>query len=214
MLLRGGVHARRIAILGAGICGLAIAWHLKQLDPKLQLTLIEKSDRAGGWIQTVQMDGFLFDQGPKSIRTRGAGVETLRLIQSLGLEGQVIVPSKDAASRFVYDGKGLQALPKHLYQIPAHPLTSGWIKALWRDWQAPKREVEDESISAFFSRRIGEEWVDRLIDPFVLGIFAGDCRRLSLKSCFPQFDEWEREEGSLFRGHSDIARSKQMKPPL
>ena len=64
----------------------------------------------------------------------------------------------------------------------------------------PKRQEEDESIQDFFSRRLGVSWTESLIDPFVSGIYAGDCSRLSLKSCFPLFDQWEQQQGSLLLG--------------
>ncbi len=193
--------SRHIVILGAGISGLAMAWFLKQaLGSHLHLTLIEKNSRAGGWIQTIQTDGFLFEQGPRSCRTQGSGQETLALIEALGLQNQVLIPHKQARNRYIYHHQRLQRMPKHLWEIPFNPLTRGWIKALWQDWRMPKRQVEDESIQAFFSRRLGHSWVERLIDPFVSGIYAGDCSRLSLKSCFPLFDQWEQQQGSLLRG--------------
>ena len=91
-------------------------------------------------------------------------------------------------------------MPRHLWGIPFNPLTKGWLQAFWNDWRMPKRAGEDESIYSFFSRRLGSLWADALIDPFVLGIYAGDCRRLSMKSCFPLFNEWEEKQGSLLRG--------------
>jgi oxygen-dependent protoporphyrinogen oxidase len=190
-----------IVILGAGISGLATGWFLKQaLGEQIRLTLIEKNPRAGGWIQTIQTEGFLFEQGARSCRTKGVGQETLALIEALELQDQVLVPHPDAGNRYLYTTGGLQRLPRRIWEIPFNPLTKGWIKALWRDWRMPKCQVEDESIEAFFSRRLGQPWVKQLIDPFVSGIYAGDCRRLSLRSCFPLFHQWEQQRGSLLRG--------------
>jgi oxygen-dependent protoporphyrinogen oxidase len=81
------------------------------------------------------------------------------------------------------------------------------MKALWRDWQMPKRQEEDESIQAFFTRRLGQTWTERFVDPLVSGIYAGDCHQLSLKSCFPLFDEWEQQRGSLLGGAWHQAKS-------
>lgn len=190
-----------IVILGAGISGLATAWFLKQrLGSQSRLTVIEKSQRPGGWIQTLQTNEFLFEQGPRSCRTKGAGHETLALIESLGLQDQVITPHSDAKTRYVYNGQHLQPFPKHMWEIPFNPLTRSCLKALWRDWLMPRRQVEDESIQSFFNRRLGNSWTENLIDPFVSGIYAGDCSQLSLKSCFPLFDQWEQQSGSLLRG--------------
>lgn len=191
----------RIAILGAGISGLATAWFLKQsLKNQVQLTILDKKSKAGGWIETCNKEGYIFEQGPHSCRSKGNGKETLALIEALGLQNEILTPHRDSNKRYVYGSKGLQKMPQHLWEIPFNPLTKGWPKALWRDWCMPKRIKEDESIEEFFSRRLGKSWVQNLIDPFVSGIYAGDCNRLSLKSCFPLFDNWEQKRGSLLLG--------------
>lgn len=192
---------RHIIILGAGVSGLATAWFLKQWGgDRLKLTIIDQSACVGGLVQTWQVDDFLFEQGPRSCRSAGGGRETLALIEALGLQDQVIVPSDQARSRYVYYQGHLQCLPKHFWEFPFNPLCQGWIKAIWRDWFRPSRSQEDESVQEFFTRRLGKEWVERLIDPLVRGIYAGDCSRLSMKSCFPLFDQWEQQKGSLLRG--------------
>lgn len=190
-----------IVILGAGISGLAIAWFLRQRwGSHVQLTILEKSRRVGGWIHTSQTEGYLFEQGPRSCRSKGNGQETLALVEALGLQDQVITPASESHHRYIYDQNCLQCLPRHLWEVPFSPLMRGWCQAFWRDWTHPKRQLEDESIQTFFARRLGQSWVERLIDPFILGIYAGDCTRLSLKSCFPLFDQWEQEQGSLLWG--------------
>jgi oxygen-dependent protoporphyrinogen oxidase len=192
---------RHIVILGAGISGLATAWFLKQyLGSAVHLTIIEKSQRVGGWIQSIQANGYLFEQGPRSCRTQGTGQETLALIEALDLKDEVLIPHPDARNRYIYHQQGLLCLPRHLWEIPFNSLTQGWLKALWRDWRMPKCQLEDESIHSFFSRRLGKSWAECLIDPVVSGIYAGDCNRLSLKSCFPIFNQWEQQKGSLLRG--------------
>lgn len=198
-----------IVILGAGISGLSVAWHLKRLlGSCIRLTILEKNQRPGGWIHTLQNHGFLFEQGPRSFRTRGAE-ETLALIESLGLQDQIIFPHKNAKSRYLYQEfhpaktnqrTHLQQLPKRFWEIPLHPLTRNCLSALWRDWKMPKRKDEDETIYSFFSRRFGIDWAENLIDPLTTGIYAGDARTLSMKSCFPLYDQWEQEQGSLLRG--------------
>lgn len=191
-----------IAILGAGISGLATAWFLKQfMKSSVQLTIIEKNLQPGGWIETIQKDDFLFEQGPRSCRTKGMGYETLALVEALGLQSQIVVSHSDAQNRYLYDGKGLRRFPKHLWEIPVNCLTrKGWLSALWQDLFASKRKEKDESIRDFFFRRLGVSWTKSLVEPFVSGIYAGDCNRLSLKSCFPLFDQWEQQYRSLLLG--------------
>ncbi len=195
------VCPKHIVILGAGISGLATAWFLKQfLDDAVKITVLEKSCRAGGWIESLRLQDFLFEQGPRSCRTKGNGRETLQLVEALGLQGQIIAAHPSAKGRFIYHQKNLHSLPRHPLVMPFSPLMRGWLQACWRDWMSPKSVEPDESLHTFFSRRIGSEWCDRLIDPFVSGIYAGDSRKLSIKSCFPLLWQWEQEHGSLLKG--------------
>ena len=77
---------KNIVVLGAGISGLSLAWKLKQKFPEdCKITILEKSHRPGGWIRSIEQDGFLFEQGPRSCRPKGAGLATLKLIEELGL---------------------------------------------------------------------------------------------------------------------------------
>lgn len=172
----------------------------------------------GGWIHTLQSDGFLFEQGPRSCRTRGGGQETLSLVELLGLEEQVILPHPSARDRFVYQEKNqepmLLRLPGKLWKIPFHPLTPNCLKVLWRDWKMPKRIGGDESVFSFFERRLGREWTENLIDPLISGIYAGDGSHLSIQSCFPVFDQWEQQHGSLVRGAMQRNSSRQQLSPF
>lgn len=192
--------SRHFVILGAGISGLATAWFLKQeFSSNDRLTVIDQADRPGGWIQTIHQQGFLFEQGPRSCRMKG-GQETLALAESIGLANEVIAPHQDAQKRYIFHKKNLYPLPNNLWEVPFNSLTSDWYKALWADWKNSKRIKEDESIRDFFIRRLGPAWTERLVDPFILGIYAGNTARLSLKSCFPLFNDWEQQFGSLLKG--------------
>lgn len=194
-----------LVILGAGISGLAVGWFLRQsLGDKIRITILEKSNRAGGWIHTTNEKGFLFEHGPRSCRTSGNGRITLELIESLGLQDQVLIPDHQAKNRFIYDGNELRQIPKTLFEIPFRKLTKGWIKAFWKDLTSPISKDDDESIHAFFSRRFGKEWTDHLIDPFVQGIFAGDAEKLSIKSCFPLFHQWSKQKALFYVEPLDI----------
>jgi len=191
----------KIAVLGAGISGLASAWFLQQkYGSQAEVIVFEKESRAGGWIQTIHQDGFLFDQGPRSCRASGTGAATLELVEALGLRDQVICSSPSAHTRYVYEGGRLNRLPGGILPL----LASSWlpvaIKALWRDWRAPPGTEPDESIASFIERRLGCEVVERLIDPLTAGIYAGNVHELSIRSCFPTFYEWEQTHGSLLKG--------------
>lgn len=189
-----------VVILGAGISGLSLAWFLKQRHgDRMRITVLEKNMRAGGWIHTIEKEGFLFELGPHSCRSQGASA-TLRLIESLELENQIIVPDASAQRRYLWANKKLNLLPHSALSL----LFSSWIMdvaaAVWRDLRAPVSKEEDESIYEFSTRRFGDQLTHKLIDPLVTGIYAGDMHKLSVRSCFPQWYQWERQYGSVLRG--------------
>jgi protoporphyrinogen/coproporphyrinogen III oxidase len=191
----------KIVILGAGISGLAAGWFLKQKYGKaVDITILEKSSRVGGWIQTEQKEGFLFEKGPRSCRTQGNGRATLELIESLGLQKEVVVAHTSAHQRYLYHNCQLHPFPTSFLKFPFSPLMKGWLKAAWRDWSLSGTSSQDQTIEAFFHRHIGPEWTERFIDPLVAGIYAGDISKLSVKSCFPLFFQWEEQYGSLLKG--------------
>lgn len=206
---------KHVLIIGAGITGLAHAWALKRRHgDDVKVTIVEASDRVGGWIQTVEKDGFLFEQGPRSCRTRGAGAATLQLIEELGLQEQVIVADPAASFRYLYTQGSLQRLPSSLLEFLCSPLTRGLIPLLLKEWLIPKSTLPDESVYAFFARRLSPKAVETFVDPLISGIFAGDPQQLSMAACFPALYRREQEYGSLTRGMLFGKRTKPIETPF
>jgi oxygen-dependent protoporphyrinogen oxidase len=187
---------QKIIILGAGISGLALAWFLRK-QPGLKITILEKRARVGGWIETVEADGFLFEQGPRGLRPEA---DTLQLIQELGLQDQILVNDPAAKVRYLYRQGRLTPLPTSVWGLAASPwLLKLLSKPLWREWRIPKMAQDDESVYEFFCRRFSRQVAEELVDPMALGIYAGDIRQLSLRSCFPSIYNLEQKHGSLLR---------------
>ncbi len=192
----------RIVIIGAGISGLALGWALRQrFKDGIDLNILEKSPRAGGWISSQPVGSFCFEQGPRSCRSRGAGSATLQLIEALGLADEVITAAPAAQQRFIYDKGSLQPLPRNLWAFLRSPLMHGLPLALLKEWQRPAAEGgADESIAGFIGRRFSNEIAERLIDPLTSGIYAGNMHRLSMRACFPSLYCMEQQHGSLGKG--------------
>lgn len=177
-------------ILGGGISGLSAAWFLRKKDPHAQITLLEKTDRLGGWIQTVTREEVLFEKGPRTFLTRKCP-QLLSLIQEVGLEKELIFSDPHAAKRYLWTDGQLCSLSSFWPRLLLPLLKEPWI---------PSGREEDESIHAFATRRFNSWVADTLFDPLTLGIYAGDSKTLSLRSCFPLLFDWERTHGSLLKG--------------
>jgi oxygen-dependent protoporphyrinogen oxidase len=55
----------------------------------------------------------------------------------------------------------------------------------------------DESLGDFVRRRLGREALQRIAEPIVAGIHAGDPEQMSVRATFPMFLDMEREHRSL-----------------
>lgn len=178
----------KILILGGGITGLSAAWFLKKKDPSAEITLLEKENRLGGWIQTVKEGGYLFEKGPRTFQL-GRSPHLLKLIQELNLE--ILKSDPAAAKRFIFHQGKLRSISSFLPTL---------IPYLIRELFIAPSNKQDESIYDFAARRFSPKIAEALFDPLTLGIYAGDIRKLSIRACFPALYQWEREKGSIVFG--------------
>src|SRR5271163_818502 len=206
-------NSLKVAVIGAGISGLACAYRLQQLG--LDVTVFEANDCAGGMIDSVEKDGFLFEAGPQSFQ---GTPPLLALIRELGLDAQLQTADPRAPRYVLLHGR--------LRKIPMSPqalLVSTLLKPMsrWKIASEPFKKsqppTEEESVAAFVRRKFGHEILEYLVAPFVSGVYAGDPERLSLRAAFPQVDQWERQHGSVLRGamkSRSRGDTKTPRPPL
>ena len=62
------------------------------------------------------------------------------------------------------------------------------------------RDLREESIAEFVTRRFGREVYERIVEPLMAGIYGGNGERLSLDATFPNLRDLERRYGSVTRG--------------
>jgi protoporphyrinogen/coproporphyrinogen III oxidase len=201
----------RVAVIGAGISGLACAYRLHQSG--VDVAVLESSDRPGGLIDTVEKDGLLFEAGPQSFQGTAA---LLELVHELGIESQ-LQQADPRAPRYVLLHGYLRKIPMSPQALLASSLLgpgSRW-KIATEAFKRTKPPSEEETVANFVRRKFGHEILEYLVAPFVSGVYAGDPEQLSLKAAFPALDEWEREYGSVLRGaiKSRPAKAKGGEPP-
>jgi protoporphyrinogen/coproporphyrinogen III oxidase len=183
-------------IVGAGISGLVCAHALRKAG--VDALLIEASGRPGGLIHSDRRDGYLLEYGPQSF---SGTAPLLALCSELDVESEIVKAPPHAPRYVLVDGV-LQRVPLSPPAFLASNLVSARTKwAIARDVfgksQAPE---QDESVGAFVRRKFSAELLDRLVGPFVSGVYAGDPERLSLRSSFPMLYEAEKRRGSVIRG--------------
>src|SRR5579871_2809758 len=110
MAFWAGEFMRRIVIVGAGISGLAVAYHLSRLVPDAEITILESENRPGGKIWTERDAGFVVESGPNGFLE--SKLSTLQLCRDMGIESELIAASESSRRhRFLFLGGRLRELP-------------------------------------------------------------------------------------------------------
>ncbi|MDX2170372.1 MAG: protoporphyrinogen oxidase [Deltaproteobacteria bacterium] len=200
----------RVAVIGGGITGLAAAHRLVELaaaqQRALEVRLYEQAARAGGVIATERPDGYVVELGPDSFLSEKPAA--LRLCERLDLTGQLVGTQEEFRRTYVVRDGRLHPLPDgfllmaptRMWPLLTTPLFS-WSGKLRMglDLLLPRGPGGDESLSAFVTRRLGREALERVAQPLVGGIYTADPASLSLAATMPRFLEMERRERSVVR---------------
>jgi oxygen-dependent protoporphyrinogen oxidase len=192
------VNNKKVIVLGAGISGLTTAYLLHK--DGYDVTVLEKNDKVGGSIETVIENGLLFDRGPNS------ALETTpliaQLVEELNLTEQFVYANKKGNKRYILRNNQLHALAISPPAFIKSKLFSSKAKLrlLKEPFVGKSRDGYYQSIAEFVTRRLGQEFLDYAINPFVAGVYAGNPEDLSVKSAFPKLYALEEEYGGLIVG--------------
>ncbi len=197
-------------IIGAGISGLSAGYYLRKQQKNI--LIIEAADHVGGLIASKAIEGFQIEYGPNTLRNPGGLFEEMLL--DLGLESEILSPSASIGNNYVaYEGK-LHPVPRSLPSLLKSQLVG--VNSLFSVIAEPfkrKPAGSDETVAAFFTKRFGRKVTDRLVKPFVSGIFAGDAEKLLMKYAFPEQWAAAHEYGSVIRGSIKTRRKPIRKLP-
>ena len=203
---------KKIVVIGAGISGLTTSYLLNKGG--YDVTVLEKKDAVGGSIDTVVEAGYLFDRGPNS------GLEThpliAQIVNELGLQDEMIYANKEANKRYILrDGK-LHALPMNPQGLIKTKLfsTKAKFRLLAEPFIGRSNDGYYQSIAQFVERRLGKEFLDYAINPFVAGVYAGSPEDLSVKSAFPKLYDLEEKYGGLIIGTVKSIRERKKRAEI
>jgi oxygen-dependent protoporphyrinogen oxidase len=183
-------------LVGAGISGLVCAEALRKAG--IDAHVVESSATPGGVIRSERRDDYLLEYGPQSFNATSI---VLNLCRELHIDDRLLQAPPNAPRYVLVKGK-LRPVPLSPPAFIASSLFSPVTKlAVLRDILGRSTPPQsDESVAAFTRRKFSRELLDKLIGPFVSGIYAGDPEKLSLRSAFPQLYEAEKSAGSIIRG--------------
>jgi oxygen-dependent protoporphyrinogen oxidase len=202
---------KRIAIIGAGISGLAAATGIqraKDAGADVDYVVFERSERLGGVMITERIDDCLIEAGPDSfLSEKTYGTD---FCKTFGLSDQIIGSNDSERITYIAVDNELIPMPDGLmFMVPTKimptittPLFT-WgtkIKMGMEFFSRPPESKSDETVGDLVRRHYGQEVVDRLADPLLSGVYGGDADNLSVQAVLPRFAEMERQYGSLTRG--------------
>lgn len=192
-----------IIILGAGLTGLTMAYYLKKSGRNV--IVIEKESRAGGVINTISTDGFIYETGPNT------GVlstpEIARLFRDLNDNCELEAANPKSKKRYILKKGKWQPLPSGLFSAVTTPLFT--LKDKFRILAEPFRRRgndPDETLAQLVKRRMGKSYLDYAVDPFISGIYAGDPASLVTRYAMPKLYALEQKYGSFIGGAIKKAR--------
>jgi oxygen-dependent protoporphyrinogen oxidase len=187
-----------VAVLGGGLTGLTAAWHLRRQG--LAVTVLEAGDTPGGAMASVRDGDWLIETGPNTLFENSAEIRSF--VESLGLGTRRLEAAPTARRRYVVRRGAPVALPGSPLTFATSPLLS-WpakLNLIGEPFRRPAPPDVEESVAQFVTRRLGREFLDYIVNPFVAGVFAGSPAELSVRHAFPKLHALEQEHGSLARG--------------
>ncbi|MET8180887.1 protoporphyrinogen oxidase [Streptomyces sp. NPDC005336] len=198
-----------VVVIGGGISGLTAAHRL--LAGGARVTVLEASGRLGGKLYAGEIEGVPVDLGAESMLARRP--EAVELARAVGLGERLQPPATATAS--LWTRGGLRPMPKgHVMGVPGDPaplaasgvISDDGLARIARDAELPPTEVgEDVALGEYIAARLGREVVDRLVEPLLGGVYAGDVYRTSMRASVPTLFELARSNRPLTEGVRELA---------
>ncbi|MBF0431074.1 MAG: protoporphyrinogen oxidase [Fibrobacteria bacterium] len=183
-------------IIGAGISGLSVAAYLSKAGKRVKV--LEKADCVGGTMQTIQEQGYLIDYGPNTVVLNNTRI--FDMISFGGLDEEMLPADACASKRFVIRNGRPQPLPTSPPAFFISGLYSPGAKLRLLREPFIGKGPEGETVADFVKRRLGDEFFNYAVDPFISGVYAGDPHRLSIQWAVPKIHILEEKYGGLIKG--------------
>jgi protoporphyrinogen/coproporphyrinogen III oxidase len=197
---------RRLVVVGAGITGLSAAFEWRRRRPDDEIVVLEAGDRIGGKLHRVELAGHWYDTGPEAVLARVP--EAVRLIEDLGFGDRLVAPATTQASVVLPDGRHplpagtVLGVPASADGLDGILSPEGVTRVRAEAGLPPLRLDGDVAVGALLRERLGDEVVDRLVEPLLGGVYAGRADELSTAATMPALAAHLAAAGSVLRAAS------------
>jgi oxygen-dependent protoporphyrinogen oxidase len=181
--------SRRLVVVGAGITGLAAAFEWRRRRPDDEIVVLEAADRIGGKLHRIELAGHWYDSGPEAMLARVP--EAVRLVEDLGLGDRLVAPATTQAFVVLPDGRHplpagtVLGVPASADDLDGFLSADGVARVRAEASLPPLQFTDDVAVGGVLRERLGDEVVDRLVEPLLGGVYAGRADELSLAATMP-----------------------------
>lgn len=194
-----------IVVIGAGLTGLTLAHRLEKSNSGF--LVLERSEKTGGVIHTEKRDGFLFETGPN---TGVLGNEqVMDLFDELSDYCRLEVAGDNVNKRYILKNGRWEPMPMSLVKgITTSLFTLGdKFRILGEPFRKPGTNP-NETLDKLVVRRMGKSFLNYAVDPFIIGVYAGDPAYLVPRFALPKLYNLEQTYGSFIGGTIKMAKEK------
>jgi oxygen-dependent protoporphyrinogen oxidase len=193
----------RVVVVGGGISGLSAAWRIAEYAVDAEVVVLEAADAVGGKLRVASVAGIPVDVGAEALLARRP--EGVELAKAAGLGDALIEPLTTSAA--VFAGGAPHPLPaRTMLGVPGDVsalrssgvLSDAAVARVDGEGLLPPLEplLDDVAVGRLVRRRLGDEVVDRLVEPLLGGVYAGRADELSLRATMPALAAQLRAGGS------------------
>ncbi|MFF3560571.1 protoporphyrinogen oxidase [Streptomyces sp. NPDC002574] len=204
-------RAGHVVVVGGGVSGLSAAHFLLE-GGAVRVTVLESSGRLGGKLYADEIAGVPVDLGAESLLARRP--EAVDLARAVGLGDDLEPPATTTAGLWTRGRMrpmpkgGVMGVPGDIGSLAASGvLSAAGLARLPLDHVLPRTKVGDDvAVGTYVAARLGHEVVDRLVDPLLGGVYAGNAYEISLRAAIPQLYESARSGRSLIEAVRETQR--------
>jgi oxygen-dependent protoporphyrinogen oxidase len=203
----------RVVVVGGGISGLSAAWRIAEYAVDAEVVVLEAADAVGGKLRVASVAGIPVDVGAEAVLARRP--EGVELAKAAGLGDALIEPLTTSAAVFAggarhpVPARTMLGVPGDVSALRSSGVLSDAAVAMVdsEDFRPPLEPLlDDVAVGRLVRSRLGDEVVERLVEPLLGGVYAGRADELSLRATMPALAAQLREGGSLVHAAAVVSR--------